>query len=181
MTRTFEHPHITRRIPGATHGKHDPFAGVLHCTVSPQRAGIADILAVTNGWELQGKGYNAHCVIDGSGHTAKCALDNQICWAVAGSNTGRLHVELIGFDTYTEHQWMTIARAGMKEAAKWFAYWAHEHDIPVRTSVNHGFATHAMYSEAFHKSDHTDPGPNFPWHRFMDDIRYYYKNGWVLP
>lgn len=173
--RTFEHPHIYKRVPGATHGPQEPIACVLHCTESPNRPGVSDILAIPNFWRLQGLGYNAHCVTDKDAHTVKCALDTQKCWAVAGSNTGRLHLELIGYTTYTTQEWMN---QGMREAAKWFAYWAHRHHIPIVTSVTHGMATHAMYSAAFGISDHTDPGKNFPWDHFMDDVRIFYKRGW---
>jgi len=180
MPRTTERPpNIYRRVPGATHGTHVPSAIVIHCTVSPNVKGVKDVLAIPNYWKIQNKGYNAHCVIDGEGHTVKCALDNKLCWAVAGKNTGRLHIELIGYDTYTKAQWMQ-QEFGLKEAAKWCAYWCHRWGIPVKTSVNHGIATHAMYSAAFHVSDHTDPGKNFPWTQFMKWVAWYYHNGWVV-
>jgi N-acetyl-anhydromuramyl-L-alanine amidase AmpD len=177
---TTKPPRIYKRVPGATHGDQHPVAIVIHCTISPNIHGVKDVLAIPNFWKIQDKGYNAHCVGDGEGNTVKCALDSKICWAVAGSNTGRLHFELIGYDTYTAKQWLHDYRAGTKEAAKWCAYWCHRHGIPPRTSVIHGIATHAMYSATYHISDHTDPGKNFPWQQFIAWVQWYYKNGWVV-
>jgi N-acetyl-anhydromuramyl-L-alanine amidase AmpD len=178
---TTEPPHIFKRVPGATHGSQHPVAVVIHATISLNRPGVADVLAIPNYWRLQGKGYNAHCVTDGEGHTAKCALDSQICWAVAGSNTGRLHIELVGSDTDSRATWLSDGRRqGVKEAAKWTAYWGHRWKIPMRRSVKHGVAGHVDYSNAYHVSDHTDPGPGFPWDQFLRWCAWYYENGWVV-
>lgn len=178
MPRTHEHPTIYRRVPVATHGTHKPQAIVLHSTESPNRPGVADVLAIPNFWRGQGAGYGAHLVIDGEGNTVKCALDSQVCWAVAGANTGRLHIELIGYSRYTEDDWDDQDR-GLKQAAKWCAYWTERHGIPIRLSTVRGIATHAMYSAAYHVSDHTDPGKQFPLARFVKRVGYYHEHGWL--
>ncbi len=176
--RTHDHPVINKRVAGATHGSHDPRRIGLHCTESLNRPGIADVLAIPNYWREQGKGYNAHLVIDLEGLTAKCALDSRKCWAIAGGNTGTLHIEIIGSTDLTTGQWMAGTK-GLKQAAKWCAYWCEEHGIPIHISTEHGIATHAMYSAAYGVSDHTDPGRNFPLAQFMSWVRFYHEHGWL--
>jgi len=176
-TRTHDHPLITKRVAGATHGSQTPSAIVLHCTESLNRPGLSDVLAIPNFWKNQGLGYNAHCVIDGEGLTAKCALDVRKCWAVAGANTGRLHIEFIGSSSLSRSEWAALTK-GLKQGAKWCAYWSETHGIPIALSTVHGIGTHGMYSNAYHVSDHTDPGPNFPLAWFMDTVRFYHQHGW---
>jgi N-acetylmuramoyl-L-alanine amidase len=175
--RTHAHPDIYRRVPVATHGRHKPVAIVLHSTESPNRPGVSDVLAIPNFWRGQGLGYGAHLVIDGEGLTVKCALDMRICWAVAGANTGRLHVELIGYSRYSKADWDDQDR-GLKQCAKWIAYWHEQHKIPLVLSTRAGVATHAMYSKAYGISDHTDPGPNFPLQAMLRRAKYYSDHGW---
>jgi hypothetical protein len=177
--RTHDHPEIYRRVPVDTHGRHSPQAIVLHSTESSNRPGVSDVLAIPNFWRNQGSGFGAHLVIDGDGNTVKCAVDTRICWAVAGSNTGRLHIELIGYARYTEQQWDDQDR-GLKQAAKWCAYWSETHGIPIQLSTRRGIATHAMYSREYGISDHTDPGTNFPLGKFLRRVNYYHDEGWLI-
>ena len=68
---------------------------------------------------------------------------------------------------------------GLKQAAKWCAWWCETHDIPIKASTVAGIGTHAMYSRAYGVSDHTDPGPNFPWAAFLRRVGYYHEHGWL--
>jgi hypothetical protein len=79
----------------------------------------------------------------------------------------------------TAAQWFQNTK-GLKQAAKWCAYWCETHNIPITLSVHRGIATHAMHSEAFHISDHTDPGAHFPLAQFMSWVRYYHAHGWYV-
>jgi len=31
------------------------------------------------------------------------------------------------------------------------------------------------FTNAYHESDHQDPGPNFPWDYFMQSVNNFYK------
>jgi N-acetyl-anhydromuramyl-L-alanine amidase AmpD len=37
-----------------------------------------------------------------------------------------------------------------------------------------GIVGHDQVSRVYHKSDHTDPGPNFPWDVFMSRVSQYF-------
>ena len=175
--RTHARPPIHKRVAVATHGTQDPKRIIIHCTESPNRPGVSDVLAIPNFWKRQGQGYGTHLVIDGEGNTCQCAIDTRICWGCGGSNTGSLQIEIIGYSASSAAEWAKQIK-GLKQAAKWTAYWCEQHEIPIALSVNAGIATHAMHSRAFHKTDHTDPGKNFPLAQFMRNVRYYHAHGW---
>lgn len=176
--RTHDHPTINKRVKGATHGAQTPKRIIIHSTESLNRPGMVDVLAIPAFWQRQGKGYNAHLIIDGEGLTVKGAYDKQVCWAVAGGNTGSLHIELIGSASFTALQWKKCD-VGLKQAAKWCAYWCETHNIPILLSTSRGICTHGMMSAAYGISDHTDPGKNFPLKEFIRRVRYYHKEGWL--
>lgn len=176
--RTHNNPRVHTRIPVATHGTNHPRRIIIHSTESINRPGMSDVIAIPNFWRAQGKGYGTHLVIDGDGNTVKCALDNRITWGCAGSNSGSLQIELIGSASMTAAQWKRLD-VGIKQAAKWCAYWCERWDIPITLDVNRGIATHGMHSKAFGVSDHTDPGKNFPLTGFLRRVRYYHKEGWL--
>src|SRR5580765_1850283 len=111
---------------------------------------MSDVIAIPNFWKNQGQGYGTQLVIDGEGYTCQCAADNRICWGCAGSNTGSLQIEIIGAASLSPAQWKALT-PGIKQAAKWCAYWCEKYHIPISRSVNNGIATHAMHSAAFHK------------------------------
>jgi hypothetical protein len=52
---------------------------------------------------------------------------------------------------------------------------------PIRLTVTelkegkHGICGHVDVSNAFHQTDHTDPGPDFPWGYFMDLVNKHYR------
>lgn len=101
----------------------------------------------------------------------QCVHDKDVAYAAPGANHDGLHFELAGFSEQSETEWLdpyssdTIVRAGTLMAKK-----CKEYKIPptflgvagVRDTGKFGITTHKVISDAFHKSDHWDPGPNFP-------------------
>lgn len=76
---------------------------------------------------------------------------------------------------YTREQWLSDdVWPAVERAAILARDICHRHHIPVRKlttaqvkSGMSGICGHDNVSDAFHQSNHDDPGPTFPWHRFM--------------
>lgn len=121
--------------------------------------------------------------------SANLVLDDDVCyrtvpdlrvpWAAQPLNTRGFHIELAGFVEWSREEWLShpamLDRAAYKTALRCRLY-----GIPVRTVGpiglrlgRKGVTGHADVSRAWRKSDHTDPGPNFPWDRFIDRVKWY--------
>ena len=79
------------------------------------------------------------------------------------------------------HEWADVFSTGMLErSAELVAGICHRHGIPcVRIEADEvrdghaGVCGHVDVSKAFGKSDHWDPGPNFPWRWYMLRVMHY--------
>jgi hypothetical protein len=129
-------------------------------------------------------GGSAHYV-EGIDREEHCVADNQIAWH-APPNANSIGVEITsdGGDTgafrvashaYTRDQWLSPEVLPILErAAARVAELCDRLGVPkVRINATQvaagakGICGHADVSAAFHQSDHTDPGPAFPWDTFM--------------
>lgn len=112
--------------------------------------------------------------------TYKTVPDLVIPWAAPPLNTSGIHIEIVGFAHWPKSEWAkhtrSIVQAGYRAAIRcvWF-------DIPIvwrsagdLLNKKHGITSHKNVSDAFHESDHTDPGPNFPYTDFMRYTKHYY-------
>lgn len=176
--RGFKEPRIHAVRYCASHGYQKPTRAIIHCTESPNRRGLDDVLAIPGFWIRQGSGYATQLVIDADGNTCRVVDDNKIAWGCGGSNTGSLQIEFIGYSIDAPALW-TARQTGLKQGAKWLAHWHRLYGLPLGLSVTHGIATHAMHSAAFHLTDHTDPGRNFPLGDLLRWARYYRAFGWL--
>lgn len=95
-----------------------------------------------------------------------------------GGNDQGLHFCIPGTRFQTPEQWVDpITMDFLISAANACADWVEKYDIPIRKLTvqqvrNHerGFCDHNDVSLAFGLSDHTDPGPNFPWNFFLSTV-----------
>lgn len=112
-----------------------------------------------------------HGVIGAAGDSGRENDNDIIPWAAGwtGNRIG-LHVSLAGRAAFTRDQW--LARDDqLHTLADWLAHESRENGIPLEPCPiagirgnGRGVASHADISRAFpHETNHTDPGPNFPW------------------
>lgn len=124
---------------------------------------------------------SAHwCTDDDS--SVRCVRDNDSAWTIAHEDGNRisLNIELAGYAQQTAGQWDDkYSDAELSIAADRCAEWSHKYDIPVRhlsnqqirTMSEKGFLGHADVNAVFEWSDHTDPGPHFPWDKFLKMVQ----------
>lgn len=106
--------------------------------------------------------------------------DQDTAWAAPGSNADGLHLELAGRAGQTTGQWTDAgSKAILERAAQRVAAWCRVYAIPVHLLTDteladghtRGIVGHDAVSRVFKRSNHWDPGPNFPWHAFLARVR----------
>jgi len=121
---------------------------------------------------------SAHYCVD-AGAIIQSVAEKDIAWHARGGNARSIGVELAGMAGQGRHDWEdAYSVAVLERAAELVADIAARHDIPVRKlgpgalrAGKRGITGHADVSEAWHRSNHWDPGPAFPWRNFLRSVR----------
>lgn len=104
--------------------------------------------------------------------------DSYVAYGAPGANHDGMHIEIIGTHTQTPLQWRDLySITALALAADATAQYCLKYGLPaklltlaeVKDGRTKGVCSHHQVSQAFGRTNHTDPGPNFPWKRF---IRY---------
>jgi hypothetical protein len=100
-----------------------------------------------------------------------------VAWGAPGANAKGIHFEHAGYARQTAQQWLDgFSSRMLLRSAKLAANVIREHapQIPLRFVDREGLkrgepgiTTHNEVSRAFHKTDHTDPGKNFPMDQWL--------------
>lgn len=117
---------------------------------------------------------SAHVCVDNNS-AVRCVADGDRAWHAPGSNSDGLGIELAGYARQSRAEWLDQYSKGvLEQAAKVVAGWCEKHSIPaVKLSVaelkagKRGLVGHRDVSAAYGQTDHSDPGPNFPWDYFL--------------
>jgi N-acetyl-anhydromuramyl-L-alanine amidase AmpD len=144
---------------------------VIHATVSPCTLGGARGNAAY--FQSAGAGGLAHFVVD-PGEIVQCCAEDIACWH-APPNRGSIGVELCDPQTGDPSRWADSNHAPMMQlAAGLVRDLCARHQVPMvyvdRAGLlagQRGITTHFEVSQAWHQSDHTDPGPGFPMGQFI--------------
>lgn len=117
---------------------------------------------------------SAHYCVDAE-HVIQCVREEDVAWHARGGNGNSIGIELAGVAAQDAASWADpYSRAVIERAARLTAEVCARHGIPLRrlraaglVAGRSGITGHADVSAAFRKSDHWDPGPAFPWGRFV--------------
>ena len=150
---------------------------VLHSMESQETDATAENVAA---WFASDKApqASAHYCVDRES-VIQCVDDNDVAWHAPGLNSLSIGIEMAGRASQTAAEWDDpYSFQMMNLAAALVANLCKKYDIPVRAVGPSGLlmdmpgiTTHAAVSEAFKKSTHWDPGPNFPLNKFIDTVR----------
>jgi N-acetyl-anhydromuramyl-L-alanine amidase AmpD len=148
---------------------------VIHATVSPCVRGGA--VSVGHYFQTAGAGGSAHYVVD-PGEIVACVKEDVVAWH-APPNTGSIGVELCDPQKGSAARWQDDAHQEMlKLAAGLVRRVAARWNVPLRRLTVSGLKAglegicgHVDVSNAFHQTDHSDPGTGFPWDQFMAMVR----------
>lgn len=147
---------------------------VIHCTVSPCQLGGARANARYFQTHTTG---SAHYVVD-PGEIIQCVRESVVAYH-APPNTYSLGIELCDPQSGSASRWNDKNHQAMlRRAAALVRARAAHWGVPlVKLSASdlraghRGICGHVDVSNAWHQTDHTDPGTSFPWSQFMNMIK----------
>jgi N-acetyl-anhydromuramyl-L-alanine amidase AmpD len=152
---------------------------VIHSMESPETARTARNVAE---WFASEKAprTSAHYLIDAD-EVIQSVRDKDVAWAAPGANATGLHLEHAGRADQAESDWrdefsMATLHRSIELCAVLCKVWGIPALIVLQDGLltgGRGITTHAEVSKAFRKSDHTDPGPNFP-------LQWYAERVWSI-
>jgi len=145
---------------------------VIHTMEIAERLGAAS--ACASWFQSPASQVSAHYCVDAD-TTIQCVREEDIAWHARGGNTNSIGIELAGYAGQKPLGWSdSYSRAVVERAARLTAEVCARHGVPMRriravdlVAGRRGITGHADVSVAFHKSDHWDPGLDFPWTRFL--------------
>lgn len=172
-------PAITRQAYHTSYGLNEPplHRIVIHTAECACEPGATD--GVGSYFSSASSGGSAHYGTDPAkeGHWVH---EKVIAWH-APPNQNSIGIEIAGRAAFTPTQWKAsnVQLAVLRAAAR-TADLVHRYGIPVVWLSPHdllagkrGITGHVCVSQAWHQSDHTDPGPNFPVARFLALVHHF--------
>ncbi|MFG1976931.1 N-acetylmuramoyl-L-alanine amidase [Nonomuraea fuscirosea] len=146
---------------------------VIHTMEVAEASNAAENVA-TNWFAKPSAQCSAHLCVDNDS-AVRCVNDGDTAWAAPGANSDGLQMELAGRAGQGGSGWRdAYSQALLRQAAKHAATWCRKYNIPVKKlsrselrAGKKGFIGHADASAVYKRSNHTDPGPAFPWDQFL--------------
>jgi hypothetical protein len=150
-----------------------PTEFVLHYTVSANRPGWADVLAIENFFSTA-RTASSHWIVDFEAHCLKMVRERDKAWTQGNANPWALSVEIIATGRESAAQWRAsplirggvLARLVRNVMDRW--------DLPIRRVdpagcvFPPGLTDHNRLECG---NFHTDVAPSFPWRVFMRQLR----------
>lgn len=172
-------PPITRRAAHDSGGGNKPIRRVvIHATCPgvgyPKASKKGAASGTAKYFQMGSSGGSAHYIYDSSRHEEHCVPETIIAWH-APPNQHSIGIEICAEATYTRQQWLSPqVWPAVEEAAARTRDLCQRYDLPMRKLTvaqvragAEGVCGHVDVSNAFHQTDHSDPGPHFPWDEFM--------------
>lgn len=164
--------------PNFNRGRSRPLKWIVwHATESPETEGRARSIGTT--WfGVASSEVSAHVVIDDK-DVIECVKPGDTAWHCGpNGNAQGYGIEMCGYSTQSEGQWTDVySIAECRLAAQWIQSIPVLAAIPVRWLSNDqlragelGYITHAQVSVVLGGTNHTDPGPHFPFDTLINLI-----------
>ncbi len=149
---------------------------VIHSMEAGEASTTAENVAA---WGASSSGPRAswHYAIDDNS-IVQSVREYHMAWHVPGANRQVIGLDHAGYAPQSEAEWRDQFSSRMlKRSALLSARICKRWDIPVEkldsteVKTGRGFCGHHDVSLAFGKSDHYDPGPNFPWEKYISMVQ----------
>lgn len=121
---------------------------------------------------------SAHYCID-TDSIVQCVREQDVAWAAPGANHNGVHLEHAGYAKQRPEEWNdAYSQQELSLSAALAAQLTVKYQLPVEfvtvdglKAGKRGITTHNAVSQAFKRSTHTDPGPNFPMTQYLSMIK----------
>jgi N-acetyl-anhydromuramyl-L-alanine amidase AmpD len=157
--------------------------GVIHDTESGDLKGVGDIGGVIQWWKNPASGGAAHIVVDAEGNSGLGGRLDYKMPHVGWYNYNSIGIELIGRATFSRLFWLGRDKQ-LHRAARWMAFINKSQGLPIqrgkidgKTLITPGWLMHRDFRGL--GTDHSDPGPFFPFDRLIGMANWYRTHGWV--
>ncbi len=160
---------------------------VIHTMESPEKPDTAESVANWFAGSTAPQASAHYCVDENS--VVQCVHDMDVAWHAPGANHNGIGIEHAGRAAQTKADWADDYSVKMLElSADLAARKCKEFDIPVAwlgpadlVAGKRGITGHVQVSQAFKKSDHSDPGPAFPVQAYLALVREHMGDAHVAP
>jgi N-acetyl-anhydromuramyl-L-alanine amidase AmpD len=152
---------------------------VIHDMEAPELDKTAENIGLY--FQHPDKPSSAHIGVDNNS-IVQYVKDSRIAFGAPGANHDGIQVELAGYGSQTQTNWLdkySIAMLALASDA--VAQYLLKFSLPPTKLSDQGLLAgakgivgHDQVSRIYHLSTHTDPGPNFPWDRFMLMVKAHY-------
>ena len=179
MTASPDHPELTFvQASGYTKGRPDgpPLWIVIHDMEANETPTTAEATANYFATGAGGRSVSSHYCADNNS-IVQCVLLQDTAWTVGNrpGNYRGINWELSGFAAQTREQWLDpfgVAMLGlcapiMRSDATRYGIPLTRRSVAELRAFQPGITSHNDLGLAFGGTDHTDPGPNFPWDYLM--------------
>ncbi|MEU4513140.1 peptidoglycan-binding domain-containing protein [Nonomuraea wenchangensis] len=165
--------------PNKTSGRIAPIRViVVHTMETGESSNVAENVAAY--FARPSTNASAHLCVDNNS-VVRCVADSDTAWAAPGCNSDGLQIELAGRAGQSKAQWADAYSKDLLDlAAGQVARWCRTYNIPARRLTRaqlragqRGIVGHADVSAVYKRSDHWDPGDNFPWSSFLARVNHH--------
>ena len=155
---------------------------VLHTIEGPEKGSTAEMTSYWFGGRYtKAPMASAHLCIDNDS-TVQNVSFNDIAFAAPGANHNGIQIEHAGYARQTRDEWHDeYSEAMLWRSAQAAAQICQAESIPIEfvdreglKRGERGITTHREVTFAFRRSDHVDPGKNFPMDYYLDLVRRAY-------
>lgn len=151
---------------------------VIHDMEAPERATTAEAVARDFQTRPATNKASSHYNVDNDSIVQSVRVKD-VAYHAPGANHNGIGIEHAGYAKQTPAEWKdTYSTAMLRLSAELVSSLCAQYDIPTvfvdaagLRRGERGITTHAAVSAAFHKSTHTDPGPNFPIDYYLSLVR----------
>jgi N-acetyl-anhydromuramyl-L-alanine amidase AmpD len=171
-----------------TRGRSNPIdVIVIHTMESPEKPDTAESVAAWFAGSTAPQA-SAHYCIDAN-TVVECVRDTDVAWHAPGANHNGLGLEHAGRAAQSAADWSDDYSTKLLDlSAGLVAQKCVKYDIPAvwltasqLRAGKRGITGHVQVSEAFKRTDHTDPGTSFPVEAYIARVREHLGDKFVPP